>query len=39
LSIGGFEKLKGGFLGLAKFVGHATAEIQDDADGDRNIFG
>ncbi len=38
LWIGGFEKLIGGLLGLVQFVGHAAAEIQDDADGDGNIF-
>jgi len=27
LWIGGFNKLKGGLLGLAQFVGHAAAEI------------
>ena len=36
--IGSIEKLEGGFLGFAEFVGHAAAEIQDDADGNRHIF-
>lgn len=39
LWIGSLEKLEGGFLGFAEFVGHAAAEIQDDADGNRHIFG
>ena len=38
LWIGSIEKLEGGFLGFAEFVGHAAAEIQDDADGNRHIF-
>ena len=37
--IRGFEKLEGRFFGLAEFVGHAAAEIQDDTDRDGNIFG
>jgi len=39
LWIGSVEKLEGGFLGFAEFVGHAAAEIRDDADGNRHIFG
>src|SRR5713101_937718 len=31
--IGGLEKLHGGFAGLADFVGHTAAEIEDHADG------
>jgi len=33
------EKLQGGFLGLADFVGHTAAEIEDDADGNGDVFG
>jgi glycosyltransferase involved in cell wall biosynthesis len=39
LWIGSIKKLEGGFLGFAEFVGHAAAKIQDDADGNRHIFG
>jgi hypothetical protein len=39
LWIGCLEKLDGSLLGFPELVCHATAEIQDDADGDRYVFG
>src|SRR5258708_22119680 len=37
--IGGFEKLNGGVAGFGDFIGHAAAEIEDDADGNGDVFG
>jgi hypothetical protein len=39
LWIGCLEKLESSLLGFPELVCHATAEIQDDADGDRHVFG
>jgi hypothetical protein len=39
LRIGGLEKLQRGFLGLTDFVTHAAAEIEDDSDGNGDVFG
>src|SRR6266550_5162557 len=38
LRIGSLEKLQGGFPGLTYFVGHAAAQIEDDADGNGYVF-
>src|SRR2546429_9903943 len=39
LRIGRLEELDSGLLSLAEFVSHAAAVIEDDSDGDRNVFG
>lgn len=38
LRIGTSEKLQGGFLGLGDLVGHAAAEIENEADGNGNVY-
>ena len=39
MRIGSLEKLQSCFLGLTDFVGHAAAEIEDDANGNGDVFG
>src|SRR5712664_2046567 len=38
VSINSLEELNGRFLGVAEFVGHAAAEVEDDADRHRDVF-
>src|SRR5579883_3410054 len=39
LGVGGLEELQSGFAGLVDFVGHAAAEIEDNANGNGYVFG
>ena len=39
LWVGGLEELDGGFAGLGNLVGHAAAEVEDDADGNGHVLG
>jgi len=38
LGVGGLKELEGSFAGLVDLVGHATAEVEDDADGNGHVF-
>ena len=37
--IGGFEELHRGFAGFADFVAHTATDVENDADGDGDVFG